>query len=333
MQSEPLVTVIVPVYNTSKYLQRCVESIINQTYKKVEIILVDDGSTDHSSLMCDQFAEDDERIKVIHKVNGGLSTSRNRGLDEATGEWIIFVDSDDWISLNTIEFCVNCIQEDSSLDIVQYGILMVRTVDEAKSNNGTYCSKYQSKNICKKMLLESIRDEAWFSCCRCFFNSNVIGKFRFREGKINEDIDFKYHVFQKAKYVLDCNTKKYYYFQGEGSITTVALRPKDFDLYDAVDELKKYIIEENDVEMLRYVEIKYAKVSLSLLCKAAYFGVSDDFKDKKTVVKMLTKSLRRDFGVLLKSPIKTSRKILVIGFSINYKITASCVQMVKSILK
>lgn len=333
MQSKPLVTVIVPVYNTSKYLKRCVESIINQTYKKVEIILVDDGSTDHSSLMCDQFAERDERIKVIHKANGGLSTSRNRGLDEATGEWIVFVDSDDWISLNTIEFCVNYIQEDSSLDIVQYGILKVKTVDEAKSDNGTWHNKYKSKSICRKMLFESLWDEAWFSCCRCLFNSNVIGSLRFRVGKINEDIDFKYHAFQRAKHVLDCNAKKYYYFQDKGSITTDALRPRDFDLYDAVDELKKYIIEENDGEMLRYAEIKYAKVSLSLLCKAAYFGVSDDFKDKKTVIKMLIKNLRKDFWILLTSPIKISRKILVIGFSINYKITESCVQMVKNILK
>lgn len=238
MQSKPLVTVIVPIYNTSKYLQRCVKSIINQTYKKVEIILIDDGSTDCSSLMCDQFAKHDGRIKVIHKVNGGLSTSRNRGLDEAEGEWIVFVDSDDWIALNTIEFCVNCIQEDDSIDIIQYGILKVRTVDEAKDDDVTCHKKYRSKDICRKMLWESIRDDSWFSCCRCLFRSDVIGRFRFREGKINEDIDFKYHVFQRANYILDCNAKKYFYFQNKGSITTVALRPRDFDLYNAVDELK-----------------------------------------------------------------------------------------------
>ena len=95
-----LITIIVPVYNVADYLERCIYSIINQTYKNLEIILVDDGSTDDSGLMCDDFASKDKRIKVIHKKNGGLSDARNVAIDIATGDYITFVDSDDYIELD-----------------------------------------------------------------------------------------------------------------------------------------------------------------------------------------------------------------------------------------
>ena len=91
----PLISIIVPIYNIAEYASECIQSLINQTYKNIEIILVDDGSTDHSPAICDEFAEQDERIKVIHKRNGGLSDARNAGLDVATGEYIGFVDGDD----------------------------------------------------------------------------------------------------------------------------------------------------------------------------------------------------------------------------------------------
>ena len=97
MGRETLLSVIVPVYNVEAYLVKCVESILNQTYPNLEVILVDDGSPDGSGAICDTFADKDSRVKVIHKPNGGLSSARNAGLEEASGEYITFVDSDDWI--------------------------------------------------------------------------------------------------------------------------------------------------------------------------------------------------------------------------------------------
>lgn len=102
---DPLVTIIVPVYNVEKYLKKCVDSILNQTYKNIEVILIDDGSSasDKSPIICDEYAKKDKRIKVIHKINGGLSSARNAGLDIAKGDYIYFVDSDDWIDKDTIK--------------------------------------------------------------------------------------------------------------------------------------------------------------------------------------------------------------------------------------
>ena len=100
MNEHPLISVVVPVYNVEKYLPRCIESILKQTYTNFELILVDDGTPDRSGIICDRYAEKDSRIRVIHKENGGVSTARNAGIDAAKGEWITFVDSDDWIDEN-----------------------------------------------------------------------------------------------------------------------------------------------------------------------------------------------------------------------------------------
>ena len=103
---EELISVIVPVYNVEKYLNRCVESIMNQTYKNLQIILIDDGSNDRSGKICDEYAEKDKRIEVIHKENAGVSAARNKGLDKAKGEWITFVDADDWIEKTFVLFYI-----------------------------------------------------------------------------------------------------------------------------------------------------------------------------------------------------------------------------------
>ena len=107
VSKEPLITVVVPIYNVEDYLNKCIESIVNQTYKNLEIILVDDGSPDNSPKMCDDWAKKDKRIKVIHKENGGVSSARNIGIDKSKGEWITFVDADDWIEKTYIEDMYN----------------------------------------------------------------------------------------------------------------------------------------------------------------------------------------------------------------------------------
>ena len=117
----PLISVIIPVYNTEKYLFTCVNSVIAQTYQNVEIIIVDDGSTDNSGLLCDELSENDERIIVEHKINGGLSSARNHGLSKANGKYIVFVDSDDWIEKETIEYAyTNMMKTDADLVIWGY---------------------------------------------------------------------------------------------------------------------------------------------------------------------------------------------------------------------
>ena len=116
-----LISIIVPVYNMEQYMERCVNSIINQTYSNLEIILVDDGSTDRSPAMCDEYALKDARIKVVHKANGGLSDARNAGLKVATGAYIGYVDSDDWVELSMYQkLYESCIENDAQVAVCRY---------------------------------------------------------------------------------------------------------------------------------------------------------------------------------------------------------------------
>ena len=119
--SDILVTVVLPIYNVEKYIDRCVESIVNQTYKNIEIIMVDDGSPDNCPLICDTWAQKDERIRVIHKKNEGLSMARNTGIEEAHGDYILFLDSDDYVEYNLVESCVKNIENNDGSQIVVYG--------------------------------------------------------------------------------------------------------------------------------------------------------------------------------------------------------------------
>ena len=132
-----LISVIVPIYNVEKYLDKCVDSIINQTYKNLEIILVDDGSPDNCPKMCDDYAKKDSRIKVVHKENGGLSDARNAGMKVATGEYVSFIDSDDWIDLETFSISMAKIEE-CNAQIVAFNIINVATnITQYNNYNGT----------------------------------------------------------------------------------------------------------------------------------------------------------------------------------------------------
>lgn len=126
--SEPLISIIVPVYNVEKYLSKCLDSLVNQTYKNIEIVCVDDGSTDSSGSICDEYAKKDARIKVIHKENGGLSDARNVGLETINGEYVMFIDSDDWIDKDTCDYCIN------TLKLYDVDLILWSYIREYKNN-------------------------------------------------------------------------------------------------------------------------------------------------------------------------------------------------------
>ena len=117
---QALISVIVPVYNVAPYLRQCVDSILSQSYTHLEVLLIDDGSTDESGAICDEYAQQDSRVKVIHKPNGGLSSARNVGLSLASGEWISFVDSDDWLDTNIYQKCIDELERYPDLDLVRF---------------------------------------------------------------------------------------------------------------------------------------------------------------------------------------------------------------------
>ena len=190
---EPLISVIIPVYKVERFLHRCIDSVIHQTYTNWEMILVDDGSPDTSGDICDEYAKKDERIKVIHQKNKGLSGARNAGLDKALGEWIYFLDSDDYIKDNTLEEMIRYSNDG------YYDVVSATTV--ALLANGVF---YQSEKAEAETDINKIRkgvllDTVWNLACAKLIKATIFENLRFPLNRVREDLYMVPHIFFAAK--------------------------------------------------------------------------------------------------------------------------------------
>lgn len=204
---EELISVIVPVYNTEIYLNRCVDSIIRQTYKNLEIILVDDGSTDRSGEICDTYAEKDKRVKVLHQKNSGPSVARNYGITIAQGDYIGFVDSDDYIEPDMYESLYRCMETGG--DIVCCGSVSIYK----HTKKVVAKTKKECTFNTEEALLELLRGELiTFSVCDKLFRRQLMEKERFAIGRLCEDLPFTYQMIRKSNQVINIGEIKYHYF-------------------------------------------------------------------------------------------------------------------------
>lgn len=235
-----LISVIVPVYKVEKYLDRCVESIVNQTYKNLEIILVDDGSPDNCGAMCDSWAEKDSRIKVIHKENGGLSDARNAGMDAATGDLMGFVDSDDYISPDMYQLLYENILENNS-DVSACGVQIVFEDDRpanllTKDGNIVLNTGEAMKAIIEESYL---KQPVWYK----LYKTELIKDIPFVKGKYHEDVFWSYQAIGKAKIVSVFDLPCYFYLQRDGSIMGENYSLKRLDALDAKCQRIEYLKE------------------------------------------------------------------------------------------
>ena len=220
-----LISVVVPVYNVEDYLNRCVDSIVNQTYKNLEIILVDDGSTDSSGKICDDCAKDDERIKVIHKENGGLSDARNAGIDIASGKYITFVDSDDVISHDCVNFLYELLKNNnSSISVCDYQLFK----DKIKVKK----IKRKCVNYSRMEMLEYILygGHNLISACGKLYDISLFNSVRYPKGCLYEDVYTTYLLYEKSENVVVSNEKKYFYFVRSNSITNKNFSKKNYEI-------------------------------------------------------------------------------------------------------
>ena len=234
----PLISVIVPIYNVENYLERCVESIIHQTYKNLEIILVDDGSPDNCPQMCDEWAKKDNRIKVIHKENGGLSDARNAGTMIASGELVAYIDSDDWIESKMFEDMYNRMQKDGS-DIVASG---VNWVEEDGSlirveSSEIDCVLDRTESMTELLGDRKFKQHVWNK----LYKFKLIKNIPFEKGKYHEDVFWSYQVVGSADRV-SVMTKSYYnYVQRSNSIMGESYSIKRLDALDAMKQRCEYM--------------------------------------------------------------------------------------------
>ena len=211
MIKHSLVSIIVPVYNSYRFLSKCLNSIIKQTYADLDIVIIDDGSTDKSGDICDRFAKKDKRIRVFHKENEGVSVARNLGINKARGEYIVFVDSDDWLSFNAIEIMLSDILS-TETDLVVCNYVFVTLFKNVKTINPI---KIQQYDIRKKEDLSLFFNSSfsWRGPCSKIYKKSIIDEhgILFREGiKYGEDTIFNLNYLMFANKVVYQNKNIYF---------------------------------------------------------------------------------------------------------------------------
>lgn len=229
---------IVPVYNAEEYLNECVNSLLQQTVTDIEIILVDDGSTDNSSDICDDYAKMDNRVEVIHKSNGGLSSARNAGLEIAKGRYVGFIDSDDWVSQEMIEVLLRGFDRDNNIAVVSGRECWVRINGQNRPVNWSWIvneeRKWDGEELPLAIITEKIPIFAWGK----LYKRDTVGSIRFREGRNSEDWRFLYELSlllsESGGSLVEIPETVYYYRERESSI----IKREESLFMDCLDNLE-----------------------------------------------------------------------------------------------
>jgi glycosyltransferase involved in cell wall biosynthesis len=308
--NNPLVTVIVPVYKVEPYLRRCLDSIVNQTYKNLEIILIDDGSPDNCGVICDEYAEIDKRIKVIHKKNGGLSSARNVGLDVFKGEYVSFVDSDDVVSLDMIEYLYDLLSDNNAeISVCLHEIVRDnhRWISFKNVNNQTVTPK----ECIKKLLYnDGVDTSAWAKLYKASLFNNV----RYPQGKLFEDIATTYKLFFNANRIALGNEAKYSYILRNSSIVGSSFNEKKLDLLEMTDEMGRNVLnvypDLSKAVLRRRVYARFSTLNQLARCV-------DRKKEKNCIIKFIKDNTRE---ILLNNEVCLKDKVASILLNVNYNL-------------
>lgn len=304
------ISVIVPVYNVEAYLSRCINSILAQTYGDFELILVDDGSTDNSGKICDDFALSDPKIQVIHKENGGQSSARNVGLDVCTGKYIAFVDSDDFIAPNMLEN-LRMLVEKENADIAECS--MTRVFDSAPPQNLTETDDYMvtaGPETIPMLYKDCLPGSP--APCNKLYRRNLFYNLRFEEGRIYEDTLIVPFIYYRAKKVVRTPNCYYFYYQRQGSTTRSPYSIKKLDLLFVEAKLLNFYIQKGLTEAYNLLNVDYAfTLARTLKCLVEHSDLDPD----KSIRYKIYKTFRCQFSNFIKNPeLLWKQKILLTSY-------------------
>lgn len=259
------ISVVVPVFRVEKYLSRCVDSILGQTYKNLEVILVDDGSDDGCPSLCDDYAKKDERVKVIHRKNGGLSAARNSGIAVATGNYIALIDSDDYIGSNMFKHLMEeTVSNDADLALCDYQY--VHENDDPTDLDKTYDDSdiiVTDGRRSQYYMYESYRNRTTYTVAwNKLYKKDLFDGITYPEGRIHEDESRTHKLLYRAKKIVYIKAPYYYYLQRDDSIVGSAVSVKKLQLIDAYVDRLTFYREENEYELW----LKEAVHSMHMMC-------------------------------------------------------------------
>ena len=315
----PLISVIVPIYNVELYLRECVNSIINQTYSNIEIILVNDGSTDSCLDICKELEILDQRIILLDKPNGGLSDARNFALDCIKGDYITFVDSDDFIRENYIETLYNL--------IVKYNCLIssigkIEFIDTpVNSENKDVSVKILSKREAIKNILQetNLTTSAWGK----LYKSNLFTNVRFPKGQLYEDLSTIYKIFDQVEQMAFYNIPLYYYRRNPNSIMNSKFRVQNMDFVNAHNDIIKYV-ERKFPDLLLYAQNRKTRYACSFLIRSFCQGFNDP-----EIIAELRQIIKENIYNFLKSNYSLKKKIFAIAECFMPKFTKEIIKLLQ----
>lgn len=318
--SVPLVSVVVPVYNVEAYLERCVRSVLAQTFSDFELLLIDDGSTDASGAMCDAFTKEDARIRVIHKPNGGLSDARNVGIEAAAGDYIEFVDSDDYIEPESLQVLVDLIREDDC-DIATGSIANCyegKRLPQCPDLTVFTCSGAEAL----RHMLEAVTITG--SSCGKLMKRSVIADHRFPLGKTYEDAFFMPAVLFSAEKVAVTTAPLYNYWHRQNSLTTVPFSDKAMHIIEAYDYTLDFV-KTHCPSVLDVAQFKHYWAHFVVLDRM----MATDHYRKLPQYKGVISFLKRHWLAIAKCPyFQSSRRVasLALKLNVNLYYLLSCIK-------
>ena len=316
------VSIVIPVYNVEKYLERCLFSIVNQTYKEIEIILVNDGSKDNSGAICDQFVKKDSRAKVVHQENRGLSEARNTGLRNVTGDYVMFLDSDDWLEFDAIEFLLGQAISQNA-DMVVGGVFRTSNVVEHPKNTPVSYLLTQEEYAKRYFKIESQTIE--YYVWNKLYRRKVVEGIEFPSGFFAEDVPTMFRYILNSQTIVVTDKIVYNYFINTSGLTA-KFTSKHFDVLKGWDLVCQYAKSSNNDRYKEWAQINRYRADLALLTEIA---LSLDYKNIRIVHKVQIKSmideLKKNKKILLRQAIPVSRKILIILFTTSYNLFANAI--------
>lgn len=304
----PEVSVIVPVYKAEQYLDRCVKSILEQTYQNFELILVDDGSPDNSPSLCDEWAKNDNHIYVIHKKNGGASSARNAGLKIAKGRWIAFADSDDWLDRTALKTLYDLAN--------QYNVPMaiggMRVAQ--KYTDASIVMKQNARVLSNADLMSRFfrlnGEPDTHSVCGAIIRRDILDDYSFIEGRMNEDVETCYYLARKCEAAVYTDAPLYNYFKNIEGVTNSGFSKKKLDLLDVWDIVQKQV-EQFTPEYSYACEMNCKRARFTLLTQMSLNGYDHHDPFMVETKKRLKREVRNAFWELMRWKMPINRKIIL----------------------
>ncbi|HEX0776706.1 TPA: glycosyltransferase family 2 protein [Streptococcus pneumoniae] len=324
------VSVIIPVYNVEKYLRRCLDSVVNQTYKDIEVILVNDGSPDNSKEICEEYVAKYSNIQLINQKNAGLGAARNTGLQYIIGNAVTFVDSDDWLELDAIEYYVASMKK-SDADIVVTQMIRKKEYFSNEGTNGTTIKEevLNQEQFAKKYFKIDGNNIEYYACAK-LYKREIAREVKYPVGLFAEDVPAAFGYIIRSQKIFYSTKVTYNYFFNDNSLTA-KFTDKDFDLekiWDlVVEEAKVY----GNEDYILYAKVNRYRIDFNLLCRIALSENKSDIEKYSQEIVVLLGKVKENKKILLKY-LPFSRKVIFRLFIVDYTLGRNVLRMFKNIV-